>query len=146
MDDRAKEPAVETDARFPSGSWVGHWVQRGWGKQRTSVALKFCDGRITGEGSDILGKFVFTGHYDLKTGRCEWTKQYVGAHTVRYEGVSEGRELWLWGLWHVKNLRGGFHLWPEGEADPTEKRTGATTEVPEESRRRQRVPSDLLPV
>jgi hypothetical protein len=108
------------------------------------VSLEFRDGRIDGEGGDIIGPFTFKGRYDLKTGRCVLKKQYLHAHSVQYEGVSEGADLWLWGVWNVGGDRGGFHLWPEGEADPTQKRTAEEIELPRE-KTRQRVPADLLP-
>jgi len=36
---RPDKPQPETDPRFPSGPWVGFWIQRGFGKQRMSLWL-----------------------------------------------------------------------------------------------------------
>lgn len=144
MNQKPNQRAAETDPRFPSGSWVGFWLQRGMGKQRTNIAFTFREGRISGEGRDVIGRFTFAGTYDVKTGRCRMVKRYVGAHAVIYDGVSEGRELWLWGLWNVGGNQGGFHLWPEGESDPTQRRTSERLEQPLQ-RERQRVPADLVP-
>ncbi len=72
-------------------------------------------------------------------------KQYLGAHAVAYLGVNEGEVLWLWGIWNVRGHKGGFHLWPEGEPDPTRKRTSERIKLPRQGRR-QLVPADLLPL
>ena len=62
-----------------------------------------------------------------------------------YDGANEGEPLWFWGLWTISGDKGGFHLWPEGEPDPTQKRTGAQIEAPQDEKKRVRVPADLLP-
>lgn len=145
MTDASKNLPVETDPRFPSGAWTGFWIQAGLGKQSTSVTFRFADGKIQGAGSDMIGKFVFAGDYELKSGRCVMTKQYLGAHRVEYEGVCEGRELWLWGMWRIRWDKGGFHLWPEGEPDPTQKRLHAELDLPFGDKVKDRVPADILP-
>jgi hypothetical protein len=128
--DRSK-PSVETDPRFPSGPWTGFWLQKAMpGKHQMRLSLSFVDGRISGAGVDVVGPFTFVGRYDLKTGRCTMTKRYDGAHQLLYEGTNEGESLWLWGLWTVPLDQGGFHLWPEGEEDPTARRLKATREIP----------------
>jgi hypothetical protein len=124
-------PSTETDPRFPSGPWTGFWLQRAMpGKHRMRLSLTFVDGRITGAGEDLVGKFSFSGSYDLKTGRCDMIKQYDGAHRLIYEGTNEGERMWLWGIWKMPHDQGGFHLWPEGEEDPTEPRMKAEADLP----------------
>ena len=146
MSTKPEKPQPEADPRFPSGPWTGFWIQRGAGKQKMQVGFTFIDGGVSGEGRDVIGRFTFAGTYDLKTGRCVLAKQYLGAHRVDYDGVNEGEGMWLWGLWAVGGDKGGFHLWPEGEPDPTQKRTAAELELPVDTReQRQRVPADLLP-
>jgi hypothetical protein len=117
-----KQPAIERDPRFPSGPWVGFWIQPGWGKERMSLSLEFVDGRVTGAGRDIVGRFDFTGTYDLKTGHVRMTKQYERAHRVTYDGANQNDGMWLWGIWNIRAHRGGWHLWPEGEDDPTQRK------------------------
>ena len=141
-----KRPAAETDPRFPSGPWVGFWVQRGMGKQRMSLWLAFAEGRVTGGGRDVIGPFSLLGAYDLKSGVVRMLKQYDGAHRVAYEGANQGDGLWLWGLWTLGVDRGGFHLWPEGEEDPTQRRTRAEREQPAGPQRRRLKPGELLPL
>jgi hypothetical protein len=131
--DQDSEPHVrssEVDPRFPSGSWVGFWIQREVGKQKMACHLSFSDGRVAGGGGDIVGRFTINGRYDLKNGRCLLIKQYENAHSLQYDGASEGDDLWFWGIWRLPGDRGGFHLWPEGKADPTERRLKAANDLP----------------
>ena len=128
--EESKKPAVETDPRFPSGPWIGFWIQQRLGKQPMSLSLQFVEGRVAGSGRDIIGRFDFSGIYDLKSGRVIMTKQYEGRHRVQYDGANQGDGMWLWGVWNIRSARGGFHLWPEGEDDPTQRRLEAEKELP----------------
>ena len=128
------KPAVETDERFPSGPWVGFWIQRGWGKQKMRLSLTFNGGRVSGAGEDVVGRFSFHGMYDLATGRLVMAKQYEKAHGVVYDGANEGDGMWLWGVWSIGGERGGFHLWPEGEEEPTQRRLKAAKGLPKSQR------------
>jgi hypothetical protein len=110
---------LETDPRFPSGPWTGFFLQY-WmpGRHVTNLQLTCSRGQLSGEGSDWVGAYSISGAYDVRTGQCQWTKQYVGRHSIAYKGVNEGRG--IWGVWELKQLwglftdRGGFHIWPEG--------------------------------
>ena len=118
---------LETDDRFCSGPWKGFFLQGFNGRQpsRYSMQLqfRFSEGQASGDGSDCHGPFVIWGRYDVDNGRCKFTKQYLGGHQVIYGGWNEeGRG--IWGVWEIRvdvgNVqKGGFHLWPEGMADPT---------------------------
>jgi hypothetical protein len=125
-----KQPAVETDSRFPSGPWVGFWIQRGWGKHQMSLSLAFVNGRVIGYGRDVVGRFDFSGMYDLKTRCVRMVKQYERAHRVGYNGANQNDGMWVWGMWTVGEDRGGFHIWPEGEDDPTQRRLRAEAKLP----------------
>jgi hypothetical protein len=129
MDERALAN-LEHDSRFPSGPWTGFFLQY-WlpGRQPTSLRLTCRDGELAGTGRDWVGSYTIDGTYDLGTGQCEWTKQYLGKHAVEYRGVNDG--CGIWGVWEIRQLgglyddRGGFHIWPEGtevseESDDTE--------------------------
>ena len=114
--------AVETDPRFPSGRWLGFFLDaRVPGRHEMELDLTFRDEELTGEGRDIVGEFLIRGRYELEEGHCHWTKQYVGEHSVAYRGFNEGKG--IWGTWELGSLAwkvtGGFHIWPEGMADPT---------------------------
>jgi hypothetical protein len=111
----------ETDPRFPSGPWVGFFVQ-GYGmvgKHWMELSLNFISGVLNGEGRDRVGRFVIKGSYDTTDGKCQWQKSYVGEHCVYYSGFNEGKG--IWGAWEIPagpdsqiRLHGGFHIWPKG--------------------------------
>ena len=93
-------PAVETDPRFPSGKWVGFFIDKRLpGRHQMEMVLTFTGGRMSGEGRDRVGKFTIEGSYDLADGRCEWVKRYMKAHAVHYKGFGEGRG--IWGTWEI---------------------------------------------
>jgi hypothetical protein len=118
---------LETDPRFPSGRWTGFFLQAQGphpGKHQMELLLTFRQGSITGEGRDWVGKFVIKGRYATGDGKCHWSKRYLGKHDVFYQGYNEGKG--IWGTWEIppaQNMgmlfRGGFHIWPEGMADPS---------------------------
>ncbi len=112
---------LESDPRFPSGPWVGFFMQRlpPIGKQWMELRLRFRNGVLTGEGRDLIGPFLLSGRYELADGRCDWTKSYLLRHDVHYQGFNEGKG--IWGQWEIPPgpaatiaLHGGFHIWPEG--------------------------------
>jgi hypothetical protein len=92
-----------------------------------SLHLAFAGGRLTGDGSDDIGRFLIKGRYDTATRECYWTKSYVGAHEVFYRGFREGKG--IWGTWEITiRDHGGFHIWPQraGEGEQqTESRQAA---------------------
>jgi hypothetical protein len=107
-------PTLETDPRFPSGPWIGYWLQRGQ-KGMMDLHLTFLQGALTGEGRDRVGRFIVRGRYELADGKCYWTKKYLGQHDVFYQGYNEGKG--IWGTWEITIAdRGGFHIWPKGLA------------------------------
>src|SRR5579871_3130443 len=105
---------LEHDSRFPSGPWTGFFLQY-WmpGRHKTNLHLTCQGGQLTGTGQDWVGPYTIDGSYNPGTGRCEWTKQYLGRHAVTYRGVNDGRG--IWGTWELPQLfglfvdRGGFH-------------------------------------
>ena len=121
---------LETDPRFPSGRWTGFFVQPLIpGRHQMELHLTFRQGALTGEGRDWVGKFVMSGRYDTADGRCHWTKRYLGKHDVYYKGYNEGKG--IWGTWQIPPLwNGGFHIWPEGMADPTHPHLSEEADLP----------------
>lgn len=131
--DEDSRPTVETDERFPSGRWLGFYLQRGVsGRQRMELHLQFSHGVLSGEGRDTIGEFLIRGSYDIEDGRCHWHKRYLARHDVFYQGYNEGKG--VWGLWEIATQwfsdQGGFHIWPEGMPDPTVQRDEASEDVP----------------
>src|SRR5262245_31602227 len=126
--------SLETDPRFPSGAWVGYFLQK-WpplGRQPMELHLTFRAGALSGMGRDIVGAFSIHGHYHLADGRCDCVKQYDGRHAVHYRGFYEGKG--IWGVWQIRteDLRGGFHIWPEGMADPSSPTLAESADLPVE--------------
>ncbi len=72
---------------YPSGRWEGFWVQEWLGRQpMTPFTLTFSEGRIAGEGRDVVGRFTVRGDYDEATGAVRMVKQYLDKHWVLYIG------------------------------------------------------------
>jgi hypothetical protein len=103
---------------YPSGAWRGYWEQAGWGRQPMGeLVLHFVDGQIFGDGRDVIGPFRFDGRYDER-GRIRMTKEYLGRHTVEYEGAYDG-EGSIFGRWWIGELWSGpFALSPVPAAPP----------------------------
>lgn len=74
--------------------------------------LFFADGKINGEGTDYVGPWVATGSYDIETGLCSWTKQYLQKHRVVYGGRASKDG--IQGQWNIGLTKGQFHIWPRG--------------------------------
>jgi len=138
---------LETDPRFPSGKWVGFFLdKRVSGRHQMELTLTFAAGRLSGEGRDWVGKFTVEGAYDVADGKCTWLKRYVGRHGVGYTGFNEGKG--IWGTWELRDsgfvFTGGFHIWPEGMADPTRPELAEEADVPIEALARETEP-ELVP-
>ena len=104
---------------YPSGRWDGFWVQRLWGRQAmTPFFLRFADGKVSGEGRDMVGRFTFSGSYDETTGAVRMVKQYIGKHQVLYVGQPDG-EGSIQGTWFIGNLDSGSFLLRPALPKPT---------------------------
>jgi hypothetical protein len=130
-------PDLETDPRFPSGPWLGFYLQPPLpGRFWMELALRFQHGSMQGEGRDPVGKFVIRGRYDVADGKCHWSKRYLGQHDVFYQGFNEGKG--IWGTWEIPSplgdYRGGFHIWPKGMPDPTGQTLSAEADLPAEEK------------
>jgi hypothetical protein len=127
---------LETDPRFPSGPWTGFFLQKSLpGKHRMELRLTFNRGTMTGEGRDWVGLFVIRGKYTVGDGKCHFTKRYLTKHDVFYQGYNEGKG--IWGVWEIPPAQnagmrwtGGFHIWPEGMADPTDEHLTTAADIP----------------
>lgn len=129
-----KEPAeLESDARFPSGPWVGFFLDaRIPGKHRMELRLTFQGGSMSGMGRDWVGDFVVRGRYSTDDGKCHFNKGYIARHTILYNGFNEGKG--IWGTWELTHegltFRGGFHIWPEGMPDPSQPELEEEADLP----------------
>ena len=98
---------------YPSGRWDGFWFQSRWGRQSmTAFTLRFVEGKVSGEGRDVVGRFTFSGIYNETTGAVRLVKQYVGRHMVLYTGQPDG-EGSIQGTWTIgPHDSGSFLLRP----------------------------------
>lgn len=77
------------------------------------LTLNFDGLNVTGEGRDLVGTFTFEGVYF--DGAVSLVKQYVGMHSVRYEGKSDGEGV-IAGTWNIGEwIHGSFVLMPARE-------------------------------
>lgn len=131
---------LETDPRFPSGRWTGFFLQPAFppGRHQMELHLTFRAGEMVGECRDFVGHSVIQGRYALADGKCFWIKHFLGKHDVFYNGFNEGKG--IWGTWEIpassasSTLRGGFHIWPEGMADPTQPQLDEEADLPAPAR------------
>ena len=126
---------LETDPRFPSGRWLGFFLdQRLAGKHQMELLLTFRQEGMTGEGRDKVGAFLIRGRYTVADGKCHWHKRYIDGHDVFYQGYGEDKG--IWGTWELHPrevyglVKGGFYIWPERLADPTQSTLSAEADVP----------------
>jgi hypothetical protein len=106
------------------GRWVGCFAQPSmafrprWMELSVKLAPSADDGgrHLTGDGRDVVGRFLLSGSADPVSSEVRFEKRYVGAHPVRYAGsVTDGvlRGVWtlpggegrgLFAFWHVDGL------------------------------------------
>ena len=102
------------------------------------LVMTFADQRVSGDGSDDIGRFVINGRFDETSGECYWTKAYIVGHDVYYRGFREGKG--IWGLWELPNESGGFHIWPLGQGEGEQDYESAEEPAPVEA-----VATEVLP-
>jgi hypothetical protein len=133
--DEGSQPdlTLEEDSRFPSGPWKGFFLQPVLpGRHWMELSLTFRRGELRGDGRDWVGAFHIKGRYEVASGKCWWTKQYVGRHSIHYQGYNEGKG--IWGKWEWPNSQpwhGGFYIWPLAMGDPTQQRLAEALEEPQ---------------
>jgi hypothetical protein len=141
MTDKSRRPAPpapedhQADDLFPSGPWTGFFLQPVLaGRHWMELHLNFAQGNIRGEGRDWVGEFLIFGKYEAASGKCWFTKRYVGRHDVAYLGYNEGRG--IWGTWEMSDpaWKGGFHIWPEGMDIGIDRRVANEADLPSEDR------------
>lgn len=127
-----KKAIEETDERFPSGPWIGYFLQREVpGRHWMDLTLRFREGHIEGAGTDWVGRFLVNGTYRVQDGVCAMGKHYLGKHKVDYRGFNEGRG--IWGTWQIPPFfQGGFHIWPKAMGDLSQPTLDESLELPVE--------------
>jgi hypothetical protein len=75
------------------------------------LTLRFRDGRVEGEGRDVIGEFTFHGTWSDQ-GQVRMTKAYHNRHSVHYVGQVSGEGAVV-GQWSIPPLFSGpFVLMP----------------------------------
>jgi hypothetical protein len=84
-------------------NWTGWWEQRGLGRRtmHNLVLDVAADGAVTGGGEDCIGPFSFDGQC-RPDGTVSLVKQYLGRHSVSYEGRNSGEG--IFGTWFIPGL------------------------------------------
>lgn len=128
--DDTPDPILEQDDRFPTGPWEGYFLQPGLpGRHGMELILSFGQGVIRGDGRDVVGDFLIKGTYDCESGKCWWSKRYIGRHDVAYQGYAEGRG--IWGTWEItSSFKGGFHIWPLGQGSGESENVSEEVDTP----------------
>ena len=102
---------------IPSGPWRGFYrYPHASSSLHTMVLqLSFREGRVSGTGSDDIGRFTVRGRYGYLEDEVYWIKHYIGMHDVYYRGFWERG--FIWGNWVIDQWpKGGFKVWPCGIA------------------------------
>jgi hypothetical protein len=87
----------------------GWWEQDGFGRQpMDALCIAFNGQRIQGSGTDIIGPFVLEGVFG-ELGAVAILKQYLGQHSVDYEGHYDGEGAML-GQWRIGPYRGRWFI------------------------------------
>jgi hypothetical protein len=87
----------------------GWWEQVYHGRQPMDDLQLAVDGRcLDGVGTDIIGPFTLQGLIS-DDGRVSILKDYVGRHSVRYEGQHDG-EGRMWGVWSLPGFSGRWMI------------------------------------
>lgn len=110
----------ELDDRFPTGEWVGFFIQPGSPRRYgMELFLEFADGNVAGGGKDLIAEFAITGDYEIDTGSCSWKKQYLGMHRVIYTGqASSGGIIGSWVIPdNPPSWTGPYFVWPRAMGD-----------------------------
>jgi hypothetical protein len=120
----------DQDGPIPSGPWHGFYTyQRPTDRHRMDLRLDFKSGHIHGDGIDDIGRFGISGTYDAESLACRWRKNYVGAHTVIYEGAYDLGS--IYGMWTIPpSSKGGFRIWPGARGEGEARYVEAEEEIP----------------
>jgi hypothetical protein len=94
-------------------SWSGVYVQDGNEIPMAFNHMNIWNNLIEGRGSDEVGEFTISG--DLKpNGQVNFVKQYIGQHSVQYEGQYVDNKI-ISGQWKIpsNNLCDAFEIYKD---------------------------------
>jgi hypothetical protein len=130
MSDESELP--ELDDRFPTGEWVGFFIQPDSRRRYAmELFLEFAGGTIDGGGKDLIAEFEISGDYETDSGSCTWKKQYLGMHRVIYTGQAGSGG--IIGSWQIPGnppwWTGPYFVWPRAAGDLSERFEQALLDV-----------------
>lgn len=111
----------ETHPLLPSGTWEGFYTYQlgpDADKHPMKNTITFRKGKMSGGGSDDVSTYSWKGTYYLDGLICKMDKRY-SSHKVAYSGEID--ENGIWGTWTLKNISGGFHIWPVDKMEKGQK-------------------------
>jgi hypothetical protein len=111
MEPRYELPELFQTITAQSGTWNGYYKQKDTQYPFTiQLFLGNYDGSVKGEGTDDIGNFLINGSWNKGDGSIHFAKQYLGAHTVMYDGSlsPDGRQ--MDGKYIVQGASGDFHM------------------------------------
>ena len=95
-----------TPRNVPCEGW---WEQLFHGRQPMDGLRLAVEGHeVDGVGADIIGPFTLQGLIS-DDGRVSILKDYLGRHSVRYEGQHDG-EGRMWGVWSLPGFNGRWMI------------------------------------
>jgi hypothetical protein len=79
-------------------TWKGTYKQGGKDHEMIIEHMNIFNDKIKGKGADEVGEFIVNG--DSKYGKISFVKQYIGKHSVSYEGTTQD-ERRIEGKWSI---------------------------------------------
>lgn len=107
-------PALnENQEMYESGNWIGHWDQKGLGRQEMhDLSVRFDGDLLEGRGWDCVGEFTLQGQVKHNA-EVELIKTYQGRHSVVYRGRHDGEGM-VHGVWALDGDNGTWAIRPKG--------------------------------
>ena len=107
-----EQPRSQVITRFEGGAVKGKYYQFQQAFDMFFDFFSLREGRVSGQGNDVIGHFTIAGNYD-NDGRVFFTKQYIGQHAVEYIGHlsfdNDGR-FRIQGQWKIDDQTDQFYI------------------------------------
>lgn len=102
----------EVLTRYEGGAVEGKYYQYDQAFDMFFDFFSLREGKVSGQGNDIIGPFTMAGKYD-NAGNVSFIKKYVGQHAVEYNGNLDCDDLGgfkIQGKWTIDYLTDDFYL------------------------------------
>jgi hypothetical protein len=107
-----QSPQSQVITRFEGGAVQGKYSQHDQDFDMFFDFFSLKEGRVSGQGNDIIGPFVIVGNYNNQ-GKVSFKKLYIEKHTVEYSGNIYYDDLGgfkIKGNWTIKDQTDKFYL------------------------------------